>query len=283
MSNAYTYTIIRYVHDAAAGETLNIGVLLYCRTERWARAAVEHRYERLSTTFRNFDGVQYRRTLDRLETSLRLLRADWERRPLFESMPEDASALARLLLPDEGLSFVHGPLRAGIGGDLDTELAILFEHMVSNQYERHGDARRSDEDVWRVYEKPLPPRVTSVLGPKRFVTPALEFEFHHAFKNEAWHVVQPISLDYVRAESVRDRATRWLGTAVGLEGAPDLAKIYFLLGSPREEHAAAYEKAKHLLDRASVPHVIVEEERAAEFAEELTDYMRRHQVIQETD
>jgi hypothetical protein len=50
-----------------------------------------------------------------------------------------------------------------------------------------------------------------------------------------------------------------------------------------EAHRAAYVKAKNLLHKIPVPHELVEENDAEEFARKLAAYMREHGVIGDVD
>ena len=109
---------------------------------------------------------------------------------------------------------------------------------------------------------------------------AQELDFEHAFKNERWHVLQPVSLDYARPESLQEKAMRCLGQASVLEGNPELGRLYLLLGAPLQpSHREAYEKAKRLLHKMPVEHEVVEEDQAEEFARRIAECVREHGVV----
>jgi hypothetical protein len=110
-------------------------------------------------------------------------------------------------------------------------------------------------------------------------TPEVEVKFNHAFKNEKWHVLQPLSMDYKRKENIQNKATRWLGNAVALEATPELGTLYLLLGPPvLETHRVAYTKAKNLLHKIKIKHELIEENEAENFADEISEYMRKHNI-----
>jgi hypothetical protein len=112
------------------------------------------------------------------------------------------------------------------------------------------------------------------------VTDNVELKFDHGFRNERWHLLQPVTMDYVNKETIQGKATRWLGNAVALQGHPELGKLYLLLGRPTiEANRTAYTKAKNLLHQMPVDHELIEEDQAEAFAEEIHDYMRQHRVI----
>jgi Protein of unknown function (DUF3037) len=281
----YTYSIVRYVHDPAAGETLNIGVVLHAPSRRYVAARLEHRYERLSNAFAGFDGDHYRKTIRQFEAAVKQMQERWESGlPEMWDLPADVGGVVAAIWPDTGLSFQAGPVLAGLARNLDETLAAIFERMVSSQGERPRWEKRSDEDVWSVYQRSLArEQVQRVLRPKILQTADFKHEFKHAFKNDRWHVLQPVSLDYVRAETIQRTVARWLGSAVALAGHPELGKLYLLLGPPQlDEHRESYAHAKKLLHKMPVDHELVEEEQAEQFARRLAAYLREHGVIDDT-
>ena len=112
------------------------------------------------------------------------------------------------------------------------------------------------------------------------VAEGFELKYDHAFQNERWHILQPVSLDYARVEGLRNRIVRVLGDSTALQGNAELGKVYVLLGRPRQEtYLPDYDKAKKLLERMPVTHELVEEAQAEEFARKLANEMREHGVI----
>jgi hypothetical protein len=278
----YTFTVIRYIHDRAAGEMLNIGVLVYAPAAQFIGFRVEPRFERLSRAFSAFDGDAYRRTLKRLGDSIDQLQKRWSLLPELRELPNDARGVLKLIWPDADLSFETGSVLAGLTTEPLTHVVDeLFARMVSSQTPGRPDAeRRTDEEVWTVYQRSLRERrISHLLAPTTFSAPEFEITFDHAFQNELWHVVQPVSMDFVRAESLQHKATRWLGNATALRGHPKLGKLYLLLGQPQlESHRGAYAKAKDLLHKMPVEHMLVEENDAAAFADQLAVFMREHGI-----
>jgi len=167
---------------------------------------------------------------------------------------------------------------------MDRVTETLFARMVSSQGAARPDVeRRSDEEVWVGYQNSLRNvRISHRLTEKVFTGPDFEIKFDHAFQNQKWHAVQPVTMDFIRAESLQDKATKWLGTASVLEGHPQIGMLHILLGEPRlESHRPAYEKAKNLLHKMKLRHEIFEERDAEAFAEQLAAYMREHGIVED--
>jgi hypothetical protein len=283
---AYTYCVVRYVHDPAAGEMLNIGVLLFAPDANYLGLQLEARYERLSGAFAGFDGENYKRVLRRLESAVEAIQARPARSELLFDVVaplQNLTEITHTICPDEDLSFRFGVPLAGIATDPEEALARIFDRLVASQCDYKRDERRSDEQVWADFQPALQrQKVHRALQPKSFEAEGFEIKFEHSFKNERWHVLQPVSLDYARVESIRNRVTRLLGDATALQGNEEVGKLYLLLGKPmQEKHQEDYEKAKRLLHKMPVEHELVEAKQAQHFAQELAQYMREHGVINE--
>jgi hypothetical protein len=280
----YTYSIIKYVHDPGAGEALNVGVLLYAPIKGFLRAVFEYRFERLSSTFAGFNGDYYKRALKHFEVALEKI--DLEP-PLIlfptPSTDDDVSKFFALLVPDGELNFQFGPVLAGITEDPNQALQQIFDRMVRSQYQQVSSERRSDDEVWAVYNKSLTKKqISSKLRPWAGATDEIKFKFDHAIKNQHWRVLQPVSMDYMRAEGIQRKTTQLLGTGMALSGHPELEMMYILLGMPRAEgYLTTYEKAKNLLHKLPIKHELIEESEAEQFAEDLADYMRKHGLIED--
>lgn len=282
----YTYCVVRYVHDPAAGEMLNVGVLICAPHAKFIGAKFDYHFERLSEAFAEFHGDHYRRVLRQIDAAVADLRSRAEG-GLFEfaELPTDATRLGATLMPDQDLSFQLGQMLAGVAVEPEAELESLFERMVTSQYHRARPDKRTDEEVWSVYQKPLiEQRVKKYLMPRRFESRDYDLRFEHTFKNDNWHVLQPASMDYARPENIQTKATRILGTATALRGNRELGKLYLLLGKPQErKHLIQYDKAKNLLHKMPIDFEIIEEDAAEDFAAELASYMRKHGVIRDSE
>jgi hypothetical protein len=267
----YSYVVLRYVPDPGAGEGLNVGVVLYSEGERHFAHRIDSRYERLSSAFAQFDGQAFRRTVANLKHAFRDAERSFAGAPLF-SGDRSLSDWLKTILPDGGSLHFTSP-RHGLSSDLAEEVNALYDRMVESQKARTDDLpRRDDAQVWRDYQKLLNPRVVNALQPKSFTTQLVTVEFEHAVKNGAWHVIQPLSMDFRQAEGIQRKASQWAGTAMGLVGVPDLGTVFFLLGEPHA-HRQAYDRAKALLDRVPVKHEIVEERDADRLNQRLLDLL----------
>lgn len=105
-----------------------------------------------------------------------------------------------------------------------------------------------------------------------------EVEFQYAWKNGLWHCLEPVSLDLSSADSIREKAHRWLGQITSVKGARDQFKVYLLLGEPQQRALRpAFEKAVSILRKLPVENEIVLENRAPEFSEEFAREIEMHE------
>lgn len=267
----YSYVVLRYVPDPGAGEGLNVGVVLYSEVEHHFAHRIDSRYERLSRAFARFDGQTFRKTVSDLTYALREAQRSLSGTPLF-SGDRSLTDWLKAILPDGGSLQFTIP-RHGISADLAQELGSLYRRMVESQQAGTDDVpRRDDAQVWKDFQKSLSPRVTRALQPKTFSTALVNVEFEHAVKNGAWHVIQPISMDYRHSDAIQRKASQWAGTAMGLSDVPELGTVFFLLGEP-VAHRPAYDRAKALLNRVPVKHQIVEEHDAEALNRRLLDLL----------
>lgn len=277
----YTYCLVKYVHNPAAGEMLNIGVLLFSEQAKQIVGKFEIHFDRLSSAFANFDGDHYRFVIRNLEHSISQLN-DRFKPSLFQREFEDIKGIFRSLVPDLGLSIQFGNVLAGITNDLENESEHIFNRLITLQTPQKEKKSRSDEEVWTIFNRPLAQHhVAKYLKPKHFVSNEYDLKFEHTFKNEKHHILDPVNMDYAQAESIQPKAIKVLGQATILKGNPEIGKLYLLLGAPKNSsHINAYIKAKNLLNKIPIDKEIIEENEAEDFAKEITSYMKEHGVFE---
>lgn len=277
----YTYCLVKYVHNPAAGEMLNIGVLLFSDEAQQIVGKFEIHFDRLSSAFANFDGDHYRFVIRNLEQSISQLNERFKP-SLFQKEFDDIKGVFRSLVPDLGLSIQFGNVLGGITNDLEVEAEHIFYRLITSQIPQKEKKSRSDEEVWIIYNKPLAERqIAKYLRPKLFSSNNYDLKFEHTFKNEKHHILDPVTMDYAQAESIQNRAIKILGQATTLEDNSEIGKLYLLLGAPRNSsHKNAYIKAKNLLNKIPIDKEIIEENEAEDFAKEIKSYMKKHGVFE---
>lgn len=118
---------------------------------------------------------------------------------------------------------------------------------------------------------------------RHFVTKTIavdddEIEFKHAWKNGVWHCLAPVSFDLASADSIREKAHKWLGQLTSVSKTREDFKLYFLVGEPTQaELRPAFESALSILGKSSIELEVVLEARAGELSEQLAAEVRAHE------
>ncbi len=284
----YSYSTLRYRHDPTSGEAVNVGVLLYCPEESFTRLELDDNYGHLSGLFREFSKDDFEMSLQALRAELREASKAFEQPSFLESFPRTATELATRLLPDQGGTLRFGELGRGRGRDLDEETQALFKMLIADQRPEHfARSRRNEEDVWKMYRKVLDLyNIPIVLEEKKIQTPSVSLTFKHTFQNGARHALQPLTLEYAKPEDIIARAAKWKAFGDELAETPGFGRLDLLLGTPdrlspgyTDEHEDAVEAGIKLLSRTKVEHQIVRENGAGDYAKNLFDEMKAHNVL----
>ena len=194
MKHPYSYLLIRYVHDMS-GEQLNVGVVVYSRSANYLGAICRPTYARLARAFPGLRGNAFKSTTRYLQAAVERLA---ERVPQADvsqcSLGDAIMDLASRVLPRDDSSFQWSTPGSGVSTDLAKTLEELYERLITRYDSHEQPERRSDEDVWRDFKTGLETRhLLQHLRPKTFIVKDDEIEFRHAWKNGAWHCLEPVS------------------------------------------------------------------------------------------
>jgi hypothetical protein len=81
-----------------------------------------------------------------------------------------------------------------------------------------------------------------------------DVQFKSAWKNGIWHCVEPLSFDLTAADSIRDKAHRFLGQMTSVADAPEKFKLYLVLATPSEPALKpVFEQAVQILKKVGAP------------------------------
>ncbi|MDH5644207.1 MAG: DUF3037 domain-containing protein [Gemmatimonadota bacterium] len=274
----YTYTVLRYVHDVTSGEFVNVGVALYASEARYVGALCRTTYGRLSKVFPGVNAGHFKALMrhiqNRFEESGERLSSELQ----FASQ-SDVIEIAQSVLPKDDSSLQWSPSGSGRTDDPALALEKLFNRMVMRYEDKQAASTRTDEDVWRHFKKDLEgQRVLQYFKPKTISVQDDEIEFQHSWKNGKWHCLEPISFDMATADSIKDKAHRWMGQLASVQGAADQFKVYLLIGAPQEENLQpAFLRAVSMLNRMPGDNEIVLEKDAPKLAVRIAGEVADHE------
>lgn len=284
MKTPYTYTVLRYVHDAATGESLNIGVVLHAPSLRYLGARFQSHAGRLKEAFPGLDTTVHRSLMRALQAAFDASAVRYAEELPFSGRPDILETrLHEVLRPDDSSLRWSAP-GGGLCADPATELEWIYRRLVLAHDKKSARKGRSDDAVWGQYRIPLQrAKVLPHLKPRAVFSEVeqVEVEFPNAWKNGCWHYLLPFSLDLVKTDSIRDKAHKFIGEIAGLGGAIRGDHIYLMLGEPEGDAARnTMERSLNLihasLNEKNLAHDFVREREADAFSVELGRRVSAH-------
>lgn len=276
---SFQFAVLRYVHDPVTAEFINVGVVLYSKEARVLQAKISKRYGRLSDVFVNVNGEHYRRLVNFIEGKLNRFNTKFGQRDLFVDLPDKIEILLGQVLPPDDSSMAFSGIGGGLSSDLEESLLRLFERMVERYVKRDIAERRSNQQVWQVFSRQFDQYdIMAHLSPVTIETPTYKYTFEHAWKNERWHPVEPVSFDLVKKGSILEKANNWIGRASTLRASGKIDRLHLLVGAPsRPELQEAYQNATtNLIENIGPELDLVEEEDAPAFSARFARLISRH-------
>lgn len=279
MKTAYTYTLLRYIHDVASGEFANVGIVMLAPDCRFAGARCRKTHGRVSHFFPDMERKGFRSNLSHIEARIESLGDRLQNELSFEEIPMDAERLAKSILPHDDSSLQWTSLSGGLCENPSEKLDELYERYIDRYDEKSFNKGRDDSEVWKQFKSSLDSKqITARLSSKKITSADDEVEFEHAYKNSQWHCFEPLSLDLAQADSIKQKAHRWLGQMVGVQDSPDPFRVYFLVGAPRNKLLLdSYEGALKLLRKSPMGVEIIPESEADAFADRFAKIISAHE------
>lgn len=277
---SYTYTVLRYVHDVTSGEFVNVGVALHAPQAHYLSALCRTTYGRLNKVFPGVNAEHFKALMRHIQNSFEE-RGERLSGELQLTSPSGVIEIAQSVLPKDDSSLQWSPSGSGRTDDPAQALEKLFNRMVMRYEDKQASSNRTDDDVWRHFKKDLEgQRVLQYFQPKTISVQDDEIEFQHSWKNGKWHCLEPISFDMATADSIRDKAHRWMGQLASVQGAADAFKVYLLVGAPQQESLQpAFLRAMSMLQRIPGEKEIVLEKDALGLAARIAVEVAEHERV----
>ena len=277
---SYTYTVLRYVHDVTSGEFVNVGVALHAPQSHYLGALCRTTYGRLNKIFPGVNAEHFKALMRHIQNSFEE-RGERISSELQFTSPSGVIEIAQSELPKDDSSLQWSPSGSGRTGDPAQALEKLFNRMVMRYEDKQASSNRTDDDVWRHFKKDLEgQRILQYFQPKTISVQDDEIEFQHSWKNGKWHCLEPISFDMATADSIRDKAHRWMGQLASVQGAADPFKVYLLVGAPQQESLQpAFLRAMSMLQRIPGEKEIVFEKDALGLAARIAGEVAEHERV----
>ena len=257
---AYSYTVLRYVHDVVSGEALNVGVVMHAPAASFLKVRTRKTIGRLKHAFPDLDRATFADAMQAVDRGFSTVAKQANMMALFDART-DARAHALKVLPDDDSALQWSQTGTGLTADPARAFERLYERYVA-RYDSAPAKRRSDADVWQpIHDKFVERGINVPFEPRTVAGTRDQIVFEKAWKNGGWHACEPVSLDMASAERIMSKARRWRGhLAAVADGASERIDLHFLLGRPQNSSLmGAYETAKAVLAHAPFATEIVDE------------------------
>jgi hypothetical protein len=274
---AYSYSVLRYIHDLTTGEFVNVGLALYCPEMQYANSICRTTSKRLTPLFPSMDTGAFRASMRMVQTRFNTLHDEIRNQLELRSF-KSVMELAQSVIPRDDSSLQWSPMGSGLTSNPGATLEFLFERFVTKHEENSTVYRRNDDQVWKNFSRELEQQqVLKHFQPQTFTTTDDEIKFDRAWKNGVWHCLAPVSFDLASADSIKDKAHKWLGQITSMNSA-DL-KLYFLVGEPSQpDLKPVYQSALKILKKSSNSAEIFTETDAASLSLRLAKQVAAHEA-----
>lgn len=138
----YTFAVLRYSHDLATGERVNVGVALFAPKARFIGVLCSSRTDRVALIFPGVNREALNSALSAIQFGFKSLasRLATERSSAYEQ--KNVLDLARTVLPRDDSSLQWDAYGGGLTTDPEFELRRLFERMVQ-RYEVNASSSKA--------------------------------------------------------------------------------------------------------------------------------------------
>lgn len=273
MKTTYTSITLRYVHDVVTGEFGNIGVVLYAPQRRFLDSRFTTSYERLNAMFLKIDHLHFRSLMRHMSNRFDEVSAEIRDGLV---LPGNLLEVVRQVLPPDDSSLQWSQPSGGFTNDPAKTVEELYKRYVERYIAGAEQVSRTDEDIAKPFRARLG-NAAEKLVPKRIEAKDYQYEFRFAWRNDIWHLYEPVSFDLLDPNSIREKAVRWYGRSAALNESSERFQIHFLLGEPRQAGTeGAFENALHLLAKMPGKKELVRELQIPELAEVVAGQIASH-------
>jgi len=202
----YEYKILRYCHDKITGEFVNVGILLFSAEDRILLLKTIERSQRLNDFFPGLHGKNIKTLLTRMCGLTEKIEEKIFEQLDFDSY-NDIEKISSLVLPQDDSALLFTNTFAGLTLDIKLQADKLYENIVG-KYDKNTDRKSfSDDDVWKnIYKKYFDSKgITQNLTKETFQTKNDSMNFNFCWKNEKWHIYQPISFDFDDISRIKNK------------------------------------------------------------------------------
>jgi hypothetical protein len=238
VKNTFQYSLLQYHHSAALGEVMNVGVLVLFPEQQQLRFFYPDRLTRLRGSYPNFPERVLKSYFKGIDARLKELNQQPEIFENYAYQPIDFINNEILVRDASALQF--GSLKTAVLYSSDIDLvAKQIANLYLSLYEIDEDnnKRHDDEYLLMQFRKRIKlPENGSFFSQKiKENYSANGYQFPYAWKNGTLNLVDPVSFDLQKRDSIRRKADEHFGKFTKLQDFADANNIQFdvLVAQPK--------------------------------------------------
>ncbi len=181
-------------------------------------------------------------------------------------------------MPEDSTCFSYSNLMGGIADDPGTRLDQLFDEFVSRFEKPIVRQRRDEAAIEARIEEALTRRNLRAKIDSNVELKGVRYshKFRFAWMNGTRQVLEPISLDYLQATEVIEKANTWTGRLVNLNASGQFMMTGVVSKPQSAELEGAFAQAKQLLEAAPGMRAVIQEEEIDGFLPEIEGDLAMH-------
>jgi Protein of unknown function (DUF3037) len=273
----YEYQLLRYRHDLASGEFVNVGLVYFDPQTRFLCTRMTERYGRLSDFFGNVSGVFLLRGLKTMQKEFSYIKTRLEKELDFNQF-QTVAALTTSVLPKDDNTLFFSETFKGFHFNHEKSFDTLYDRLIGQYSEEATEQRHDDNYAWKKVYKHFfdVNNITPQLKDHNVVTATDVIEFEHAAKNGVWHCFQPISFDLKKKGDIKEKIYRWAGIIGELQTAEEPLHVYLLSLLPDDPQLQHIIEQKLTLNQPNLTVQLIKEEDALAMITSLKPLLTEH-------
>jgi Protein of unknown function (DUF3037) len=270
----YQFASIRYVHNIATEEFVNIGIVLWTPNERKVHYKISTNYGRLSSFFDGFNSIGYQRMIKEMRRKIFVASRD-------ESLLQiaDIEGVLHHLMPAEDGCFQWSEPMSGVTRDAKQRVDRIYQETIGRHEHRQARERQDDAALLNSILEKIEKKEFLKNLTRNYVIQSgkAKYSFKFGWQNGKPQVMEPISLDYVDQKGVIGKAERWIGRLYNLQQGNDFEMTGVVVPPQDISLVGAFDEAVEMLKDAPKMRSVINESELESFFIEIEKDIQTHQ------
>lgn len=287
----YDFAVLKYMHNIASGEFVNIAVVMWLREESRFIYRMTTKHSRVSHFFYPFNSHAYmlmcKMIKNRFEQGLKELGSK-NQGYLFRKFPQTIEEVLYSLVMHDASAFQWSEIKFGMSNNPEKRLDQLFTELVA-KHEDGSKPRKEHRDDNKILssirnELKVNGIYSQVESDVVIKSPYFSYTFKFGWHNGHRQVIEPISFDYQTSKDIIDKAVSWSGRLFNLERENNINfEVTGIVALPlNSKLRSAYQAAKKIIKDSPCIRDLITEDKFPKFIPKIEKDIR-HFVASKKD